>query len=638
MRNLTIGYAKGEWILIIDADEQLEDDSGIIQFLKSNDSKKFKTAVINVKNYINLEKGTYGTIESPRLFYNEPSFKYIGSVHNRPYCGKPVILLQSSLKHYGYNADDKELMERKFQRTSKLLMKEIEQNHNDVYYNYQLSISYGMHGDNDKALKQMQKTYSIIEKEKLDKKEYIYIYYEYAMYYFESSEPDKYENSKRICEEGIKFEDDYIDLYFLLGKINSIQNEFKKAEVCFNKYLDLYENIKKLPISVNTMVKLYTIDKLQECYFNLAIIYYSEKKYKDASEYIQKVDNEEFLKKITGIFIRTYINLKDYNGIRKFYISKMYGKEEMDKLFIDQLEESIKKCSEKERKTVWKLFSNDMNDYSSLNRIRMSDEKFGKEFENKVDTAISSIDLNNASDYFGDLIYYKIKLKKDVSNDLFYVGQGKIVSYIKYCIDKYSDFKDVIKNYIDINRKDEYASIRLNKIFERVILILNSENADTFRKYFSSYVSDGIRYISLYYNSLILENEFVNDVKNEEDGFFIYMNQANNLRNTDLKQYVNYLKKALEIYPCMKTGIKLLIEESRKKLGNTSDEFESYKIQIKNRINVLIDNNKLEDAEKLIKEYEDIVKGDMEIVLLKSRISVKKIKNKTNANNTKYIN
>ncbi len=34
MRNISISYAKGEWLLILDADEVLIDYSNIIKFLK----------------------------------------------------------------------------------------------------------------------------------------------------------------------------------------------------------------------------------------------------------------------------------------------------------------------------------------------------------------------------------------------------------------------------------------------------------------------------------------------------------------------------------------------------------------------------------------------------------------------------
>lgn len=636
MRNITIGYAKGEWILIIDADEEIDDDSGIIQFLSSNESKKFKTAVIDVKNYTDIENNIFGTIESPRLFYNNDSFKYIGRVHNRPFCGSPAILLQSSLNHYGYVATDKELMERKFKRTSKLLKEEIERNPDDIYYNYQLSVSYGMHGEDDKALEQMKKTYKIIEDKKLDKKEYIYLYYEYAMYYFQSSEVDKYENSRRICEEGIELEDDYIDLYFLLGKINLIQSEFNKAEKNLNKYLELYKNLKKLPIERNTMVKLYTIDKIQECYSNIAVAYYSEKKYEDARKYIQKIEDNASIKRISECCISIFINLKDYEGMHEFYRDKIYGEKELDELFINQLEYHMRKLNNDDKNTIYSLFSSDMNDYSTLNELRVLKESKSEMYEQELDQVLNNLDLNIVPDYFGDLIYFKMKLKKDLSQDLLNVNQEKIISYIKYCLDVYEDFKDVMKEYIDQNEGSDYISIRLNRIFERDILVLNSEDIDVLSNYFEKYINDGISYVNAIYSEFVFKNELVYDVKNEEDGFFIYMSKAYEVQKSDLKKYLSYLKKSLEIYPCMRTGIKLLIEKSKKEMNKTNDEFESYKIQIKSSIKTLIENNKLEDAKKLIEQYEEIVKDDIEIVLLKSQISVKEVKNKANIDSQKY--
>src|SRR5690554_806236 len=50
MRNITISYAKGEWLFVIDGDEIVEDAQDLINFLKSKKSKKFNSAVVKIKN------------------------------------------------------------------------------------------------------------------------------------------------------------------------------------------------------------------------------------------------------------------------------------------------------------------------------------------------------------------------------------------------------------------------------------------------------------------------------------------------------------------------------------------------------------------------------------------------------------
>ena len=85
MRNISIGYAKGDWILTIDADEELADTEPVICFLMSDECKLFGYAAFTIKNIVdrNAECG-YILSFSPRLFRNDGHFKFEGTVHNMP--------------------------------------------------------------------------------------------------------------------------------------------------------------------------------------------------------------------------------------------------------------------------------------------------------------------------------------------------------------------------------------------------------------------------------------------------------------------------------------------------------------------------------------------------------------------------
>ncbi|MCH4199083.1 glycosyltransferase family 2 protein, partial [Clostridium tyrobutyricum] len=152
MRNITIGYAKGEWILIIDADEKIEDTSEIILFLNSIYANKYKSVDVNIKNITNIEDNRYGIISSPRMFLNDGTFRYEGRIHNIPIYKKPTVVLNITFLHYGYIETDTKLMKKKFLRTSSILIEEIKKDPKNIYYNYQIAVSYAMYKDYDKSL------------------------------------------------------------------------------------------------------------------------------------------------------------------------------------------------------------------------------------------------------------------------------------------------------------------------------------------------------------------------------------------------------------------------------------------------------------------------------------------------------
>ncbi|MBE6086955.1 MAG: glycosyltransferase [Clostridium beijerinckii] len=629
MRNITIDYAKGKWILIIDADEEIEDSSEIIFFLKSQYKNKYKSVMVNVKNITNLDSNRYGILSSVRLFLNDGCFKYEGRVHNMPLYKTPTLSLKTVFIHYGYIETDGELMEKKFLRTSNLLIEEIKKNPENIYYNYQLAASYAMHKDYDKALEQMEKTYKLINDKKLNKKDYVQIYYEMATYYYFAGNSTKYEIIQRICKEGIELEEEYIDLYFLLGKISIFINNYTQARENYSKYLELMDNYENLSIYKNVTLKLYTLDKIEEVYYDLAFIHYRTQNYEVCLEYIQKLKSNAYIQKAFELIVNTYIYLEKYEELKEYYNKYILDLDiELLRTFYEYLEIAISNLNEEKDIVVMSVFSEDRNTYSFLNKVRVYFKNNQQNLGQTINEFIEVLDFNNQPDYFGDLIYYKLSLKEEFSNLLSNISENTIVRYLSYICKKYDDFCDVVQIYLNsiAYSQNNFMMIRFNKLLRKYILILNSEDKEFFEKNFLEYVNEGISYVNTIYSPHIIDNEMIYDVKNEEDAFFIFISKANEIKNYDEKGYIRHLRKALAIYPCMKLGIEILLEELKNKTSNVNNEFEKYKRQIKNAIKDFIERNELDNAEALISEYESIVNNDIELILFKSQISIKRLK------------
>lgn len=113
-RNFSISKAQGEWIFIIDADEELRAEDGKIlyNFLCSKESKDYNTITILVKNLLDIENDNFSIVASERLFRNDGTFCYEGFIHNLPKSKGPVKHLDVMLIHYGYISTDNELVEK----------------------------------------------------------------------------------------------------------------------------------------------------------------------------------------------------------------------------------------------------------------------------------------------------------------------------------------------------------------------------------------------------------------------------------------------------------------------------------------------------------------------------------------------
>ena len=59
MRNISISYASGEWILILDADEKLTNYDKLKKFFNSKNCNKYNSATIEIKSFFDEDEKRY---------------------------------------------------------------------------------------------------------------------------------------------------------------------------------------------------------------------------------------------------------------------------------------------------------------------------------------------------------------------------------------------------------------------------------------------------------------------------------------------------------------------------------------------------------------------------------------------------
>ncbi|ADK14041.1 glycosyltransferase family 2 protein [Clostridium ljungdahlii] len=617
MRNKSISYAKGKWILIIDADEEMTDCKNMIELLKSPQFKMFNTGFMDVKNMQNLHDDCgYAMLKSPRLFRNDGYFYYEGIVHNNPVFKEPTIDLKTTIVHYGYIEENKDVLDKKFIRTSSLLKKALEDKPDDIYYIFQLSVTYSSHKDYLKAYEIVKKAYNLLTQCK-DKKKYKYVYYQVALccLYLEYDQ-----EAKKACKEGLEIDNEYVDLVFYLAKAQGLTSEYEEALENYKRYMYLCDNYNNMSINFDVSLGMYTLGQKDEALQDIVKICYRLGKFDDIFDFAPKLKKYKYIKNVLELVIDGAIKSQKIKYIKTFYEDKFIGDKLREKDFFNTLE---KYCNN----DICRLFSNYDNDYSRLYLFRYKYNMKDSSFKNVVDELSFENDFNNLEDYFGDIIYCKIKYLSSISHLLFNVWDKNIDRYLSYISKKYDDFSDAAAGYI-VHFKDStsHGDLRINKILCRYILLIDKISSFKYEKMFNYYVDIGVKWIKYVYSNDLISDDYIDIFKNSEEKFLVYMIIANkNQSNT--KMYLRYLEKALEAYPYMKKGIEILLQDVKSKINQSNSEFEKYKVQVKNTIKTLIENNKLDEADKIIQEYEEIVKNDMEIVFLKSEMALRKLKN-----------
>lgn len=146
-RNYSLKHCKGDWILYLDADERLENESKeeLLRVIRTKDN--------NIGGYICIIQSAHSRLDGsselhrggyPRLFKNfgYPSIHFKGRVHEQITpsiisLDKVFVMTDIKIEHLGYN-QPREVMESKIKRNYKMLLAHIKEEPTYGYAWYQL--------------------------------------------------------------------------------------------------------------------------------------------------------------------------------------------------------------------------------------------------------------------------------------------------------------------------------------------------------------------------------------------------------------------------------------------------------------------------------------------------------------------
>ncbi|WP_028987880.1 glycosyltransferase [Thermicanus aegyptius] len=149
-RNYSLSLAQGEWILWLDADEEIEASPDELRELTASEAYDLYSFRLNNYYGARADRNQVITIAHPRLFRNRIGFRFHQRIHETlnveevlpgPDQKERIGSAPITIWHYGY-LDDYVKKKGKAERNLSLLKEEVAKNENDPWLHYHLAAEY----------------------------------------------------------------------------------------------------------------------------------------------------------------------------------------------------------------------------------------------------------------------------------------------------------------------------------------------------------------------------------------------------------------------------------------------------------------------------------------------------------------
>lgn len=606
MRNKSISYAKGDWILILDADEELIEYENMIKFFKSDLHKTYNCASVELKNINSEDCKSYSKSMNLRLFKNN-NFRYEGAIHEQPIHKQPIYNNIAVFNHYGYLYVDEEFKQQKLKRNEKILLKEVEINPNDPYINFQLGKNFMAINKKEEALFYMEKAMSLYNKyENIPE----YMYSNLARFYIDLK---KFDRCEKVCIEYLQIKDrKNIDIYYFLALSQSFLYKYEESIKNYKNYIYLIDNY-DISTQANSVYADGITVGLKGCAeTNIVRNYYYLQKYE---EVVKQYKNMEFkgTKEIYEILFESLYKVNEIDEILNIYNKNILSMVEVKYIELS-LESAILKMQENDKKNIYIVLSNIENDYGLLNKVRV-----GKKITIEE---LSRLLVNGRQPYYGDIIYYAINNNIDILELLKDVSYSYIQDYINYivsnkrdCVNKLYEYLLRVPNTLNLNK------LNICSCISRVLLMEDLFYSDKYEKIFYMYTMYRYEFIKQVYNRNLSDEEILYLLKDREDEFIVRINLAQKLKDKEPLKYIKEIKKLILNNNQYKKGIQMFIDKFSKSI-NENEDIVKLKKQYKTLIENSINTGNTNDAITMINEYEKIYSEDIEILNMKSILAL----------------
>lgn len=276
-RNQALKYVKTEWALQLDADEEL-DGKDISLLRRSLHDKEYNSICVPIFNY--LPEGIISKFYYRRL-YRARMAHYEGRVHNQIVVPGAVAIRDIRIYHHGYNLSP-EKMAAKYERTEKLLLRQITEDPTNIFYRFNLVRIYRNKNEYDHAISE---GLAALQMPNVRARLGYYLMIVNDVCHSMLLAQRAHEVFP-LCAEALKADPLNMDLLFAMAGAYVSIGAYKSAILYYKKWLIAKQKTDGKPIDLAMSVDTYSLDAV--VLENIGKCYKYMKQYDDAVVFLEK--------------------------------------------------------------------------------------------------------------------------------------------------------------------------------------------------------------------------------------------------------------------------------------------------------------------------------------------------------------
>ncbi len=290
-RNYSLKYATCDWILILDADEEIEKEDArkLREVIKDpvGCETTHRINVINLPVFYKPEGGKDLSVSSSeRIFKNHLGFYYEGIVHNSLKYTGPDKNVNIRLNHYGYHQGE-EQMEKKFIRTSTLLKEQIRNDPENPVPHHYLAISYLDRKVHEECIREALEAIRLFELQNSNLQLRLLAYHTASVAFYRTQDMT---NAEKYALKAIDFHPDYLDAHCILSSIYFLRKEYDKCAEATSRYLKSLKSIESDPSKI-LVIPYSTLQHAWLAHTRMAINHYEQGKDKEGLQSLKNAIN-----------------------------------------------------------------------------------------------------------------------------------------------------------------------------------------------------------------------------------------------------------------------------------------------------------------------------------------------------------